>query len=157
MRFLRSVRSKAFSTPSLLSVMSKRKRRDIPSHADGLAPGIKIPRRTADYSEWGWVHTEVTTPQHITNEHRQAAYGFSPRNALKKPICRSKYLSTKATVPVVDSKGKGKAIQNQDDDIITISDDEPEAIPCSKKTCRTNPNCLNFLGQVRWKDEGAGT
>lgn len=39
-----------------------------------------------------------------------------------------------------------------DDDVIVISDDEPPA--CSKKLCKGNPNCLNYLGQERWEDEG---
>ncbi|KAJ8496755.1 hypothetical protein ONZ45_g12333 [Pleurotus djamor] len=38
------------------------------------------------------------------------------------------------------------------DDVIVISDDdlEPE---CTKKTCKNNPNCLNYLGQDIWESE----
>lgn len=38
------------------------------------------------------------------------------------------------------------------EDIIVISDDD--APSCSKKDCKTNPNCLNYLGQESWEDEG---
>ena len=41
---------------------------------------------------------------------------------------------------------------DEDDGVVVISDDEGPT--CDKKTCRSNPNCLNYLGQEQWEDEG---
>lgn len=90
----------------------------------------------------------------ITLEHRMSACNLSQRN--DTPYCRSKFaakedeghaqISTDRQLPLPSVDGE------LDDDIIIISDDEQPS--CSKKLCKTNPNCLNYLGQEMWEDEG---
>lgn len=132
---------------------SKRKRRASPV-PKGLAAGEQLQRSTltgSDSSAWGWVGTEVLDASEITQEHRLIACGLSKRN--RYPICPNKYAPTdkqkasprdEVTLPSVDGE--------LDDDVIVISDDEPQQ--CSKKICKNNPNCLNYLGQEKWEDEG---
>ncbi|TFY64882.1 hypothetical protein EVJ58_g2344 [Rhodofomes roseus] len=48
--------------------------------------------------------------------------------------------------------GGGKVAEGElEDDIIVISDDE--APRCTSKACKSNPYCLNYLGQEKWEDE----
>ena len=50
-------------------------------------------------------------------------------------------------------KGASSSAEGEiEDDVIVISDDD--APPCTKKLCRANPNCLNYLGQEKWEEEG---
>lgn len=81
--------------------------------------------------------------------------GLSSRN--KQPFCSNKYASIekKRKSPREDSDiPMSPTVSNYelDNDVIVISDDEPP--PCSKKLCKNNPNCLNYLGQDKWEDEG---
>lgn len=130
---------------------SKRKRRASPA-LKGLAAGEQLKRNTLagnDASPWGWVGTEVHDASHITNEHRMITCGLSRRS--RHPFCTNKYASMvdrKRPSPRHERTANGEL----DDDVIVISDDEPPA--CSKKLCKGNPNCLNYLGQERWEDEG---
>ena len=39
-----------------------------------------------------------------------------------------------------------------DGDLIVVSDDEGPL--CDKKSCQSNPYCLNYLGQKMWEDKG---
>ena len=90
----------------------------------------------------------------ITLEHRMLACHLSQRNDI--PYCHSKF-------EVKEDEGHAKNSREPqpplpsvdgelDDDIIVISDDEQPS--CSKKLCKANPNCLNYLGQEMWEDEG---
>lgn len=129
---------------------SKRKRRTDQT-PKGLAAGEQLKRSTLggnDSSPWGWVGTEVFDPSQITQEHRMRTCGLSRRNRL--PFCPNKYalVDKKRTPPRRGAAANGEL----DDDVIVISDDELP--PCSKKLCKNNPNCLNYLGQERWEDEG---
>ncbi|KAG9126666.1 hypothetical protein FRC07_002539 [Ceratobasidium sp. 392] len=93
----------------------------------------------ASFSEWGWVGTEVHSATDIGPQHRAAACGF------RKPICKNKQAPAKAPIqPAVP--------QDPDDDVVVISDDEPE---CSIKACKSNPNCCNYLGQGKWVNEAS--
>lgn len=96
--------------------------------------------------------------EQITHEHCQAACGFAPRNALYKPLCPNKYLPQTKKPGLLTAKAKAKPKLGDDfsaDNIVEISDDDATlAVSCSKKSCRTNPNCLNYLGQSKWNDEG---
>lgn len=75
--------------------------------------------------------------------------GLSRRS--KNPFCVNKYAHKpeKRSSPVPKRDVADGELQ---DDVIVISDDEPP--PCSKKLCKNNPNCLNYLGQDTWEDEG---
>ena len=88
----------------------------------------------------------------ITLEHRMLACNLSQRNYL--PYCRNKFSATEDDAPANSSRESSRPNVNGelDDDIIVISDDEQPS--CSKKLCKTNPNCLNYLGQEKWEDEG---
>ena len=101
------------------------------------------------HSPWDWVGTEVTDPTAITPEHRQRACGFSPYVGF--PFCRNKAEAdaSQSIAPVVDI-----AVDQDDQDTIIVLSDSDEEPECSKKTCKSNPNCLNYLGQDKWLEEG---
>jgi ubiquitin carboxyl-terminal hydrolase 48 len=128
----------------------KRKRHASPS-SKGLVAGEQLKRNKLagrDYSAWGWVGTEVTDPSEITREHLLATCGFSKKN--NQHCCPNIYVEDtggrcRESKPVADSA-------EREADVIVISDDEEP--PCSKKRCKSNPNCLNYLGQEKWEDEG---
>ncbi|KAF7969279.1 hypothetical protein HWV62_27809 [Athelia sp. TMB] len=129
----------------------KRKR-----HADPapkiLAPGEYLKRSAlvggvTDYS-WGWVGTDVRDPARITSEHRMRSCGLS--RGSKHSYCSNKYAPEK-NVRDSGTRNQEAAGGELDDDVIVISDDEPS--PCSKKLCKGNPNCLNYLGQDKWEEE----
>ncbi|KAH6918351.1 hypothetical protein BKA70DRAFT_13800 [Coprinopsis sp. MPI-PUGE-AT-0042] len=121
----------------------KRKRRTPP--AKGLAPGEPLKRfllPSSSSTPWSWVDSEVKDPAEITHEHRLAAYGFSAKSGF--PACRNKY---------APQPEKGTSLLAEDDgDVIVISDDD-ENPQCSKKLCKNNPRCLNYLGQELWDSE----
>lgn len=133
----------------------KRTRRGSPSAA-ALAAGDRLKRAKLTgndyYSAWGWVGNEVTDPGHITTEHRLATCGFSKRSPWS--LCANRFGSTtkpaterpkvETEEPIADGELK--------EDIIVISDDEGPS--CSNKNCKSNPFCLNYLGQEKWEDEG---
>ncbi|KAF7304975.1 hypothetical protein MKEN_01212200 [Mycena kentingensis (nom. inval.)] len=112
--------------------MSKRLR-------DSDAP--KPPERSppiAVAAAWGWVGDEATDPAHITSDHLLATCGMSSRNAHR--FCRNKHTSTPNT---------------HKDEIIVISDEDEDDgdAPCTKKSCKNNPNCLNHFNQKKWESE----
>lgn len=136
----------------------------------GLAPGERLKRHKLDISdpEFGWVHSEIRDASKIRDEHLQAACGFHQRNAFKKPVCKNKY-ATPTPVPAranglknesskPDLLAKEQDVAPGEDEIIHISDDDDDvtyiAPQCSKRACKANPNCLNYLGQEKWLDEG---
>lgn len=127
----------------------KRKRRASPL-PKVLAAGEHLQRNKLSGNEspsWGWVGTDVLDVSQITKEHRMATCGLSRRS--RNSFCANKYaLLDRRSTSTSHSKTNG----GLDDDIIVISDDEPP--PCSKKLCKNNPNCLNYLGQEKWEDEG---
>jgi ubiquitin carboxyl-terminal hydrolase 48 len=99
-------------------------------------------------SRWGWVSSEVLDADNITLEHRMAASNLSTRNG--NPVCQNKYAVRSQESPVPE--GAAHVGGELSDDVIVISDaDEPL---CTKKLCKTNPWCLNHLGQEMWEDEG---
>ena len=129
---------------------SKRKRHPSPT-PKGLAAGEQLKRNTLtgnDSSAWGWVGTEVLDASQISKEHCMITCGLSKRS--RHPFCPNKYASVekKRASPRQERTANGEL----DDDVIVISDDEPPS--CSKKLCKNNPNCLNYLGQEKWEDVG---
>ncbi|KAJ3510286.1 hypothetical protein NLJ89_g4765 [Agrocybe chaxingu] len=118
---------------------------------DQLKPNA-LPRPSSS-NPWGWVVSEVSDAAGITQEHRISACNLSARN--KNTSCRNKYstitvkkdagAAPKATLPSSTATGE------LEDDIIVISDDEEPS--CSKKKCKANPMCLNYVGQDLWEDE----
>lgn len=131
----------------------KRLRRASPTQS-GLNAGERLKRtKLTDskvYSAWGWVSTEVTDVSHITPQHRLATCGFSDNSPF--PICPNRFAASNASSPVKSRQSSGGAGVEADDDVIVISDDESSK--CSLKACKSNPYCLNYLGQEKWEDEG---
>ncbi|KAJ7047010.1 hypothetical protein C8F04DRAFT_1062446 [Mycena alexandri] len=129
--------------------MPPKRKRDA---SQGLAPGETL-KRTAHAvhsSSWGWVGSEATNTSSITAEHLSAACGLSSRNT--HAVCRNKF----AKLPPRKEKSKSpKHITNGEiqEDIIVISSDDEEDVNCTKRGCKNNPNCLNYLGQKKWEDE----
>ncbi|KAG8727357.1 hypothetical protein FRC12_022558, partial [Ceratobasidium sp. 428] len=105
-----------------------------PPPANGFAGGTV---GGTSFSEWGWVGTEVQSADGIGPQHRATACGF------RKHICKNKQAPTKAPT-------QQAAPHDAEDEVVVISDDEPE---CSVKTCKNNPNCCNYLGQGKWLNE----
>ncbi|KAF7338128.1 hypothetical protein MVEN_02037600 [Mycena venus] len=131
--------------------MVKRKRDDASPASKGLAAGEPL-KRTAHAvasSSWGWVGSEASNTSQIQPEHLSAACGLSKRNT--HPFCRNKY----AKLPPKKEKKKPPppATGEIEEDIIVISSDEDEDVNCTKRLCKNNPNCLNYLGQRKWEDE----
>ncbi|KAI6118845.1 hypothetical protein EV401DRAFT_2057534 [Pisolithus croceorrhizus] len=132
----------------------KRKRRPSPP-PKGLAAGEHLKRAKLagnNSSAWGWVDIEVSDPSQITPEHRLMTCGLSRRN--RNPFCGNKYVSKpEQSQPTVTLEPTVETANGEsENDIIVVSDDEPPN--CTKKACKNNPNCLNYLGQDKWEDEG---
>ncbi|KAI6138857.1 hypothetical protein EDD17DRAFT_1782678 [Pisolithus thermaeus] len=132
----------------------KRKRRPSPP-PKGLAAGEHLKRAKLagnNSSAWGWVDIEVSDPSQITPEHRLMTCGLSRRN--RNPFCGNKYVSKpEQSQPTVTLEPTVETANGEsENDIIVVSDDEPPN--CAKKACKNNPNCLNYLGQDKWEDEG---
>ncbi|KAF9265554.1 cysteine proteinase [Marasmius fiardii PR-910] len=123
----------------------KRKRRASPS-SKGLAAGEVLKRDRLPgnaTSAWGWVGTEVNDASQMTQEHVLTVYGLNSRSRHS-----NKYAPGENCPPPY----KGAVTGGKDeDDVIIISDDEDSQ--CSKKNCKNNPFCLNYLGQEKWDDE----
>ena len=133
---------------------SKRPRRASPA-AQGLSAGEKLKRAKlsgTDYLAWSWVGIQVTKAEDITPEHRLTVCGFSNKNP--HPFCPNKYAPD--IPPASPSRPaeppKPIASGELEDDVIVVSDDEVPA--CDSKLCKNNPNCLNYLGQEKWQNEG---
>ncbi|KAF4603807.1 hypothetical protein EYR38_004223 [Pleurotus pulmonarius] len=128
----------------------KRRRRASPP-AKGLPAGQKLQRNalaTPMRSPWSWVDTEVQDMNKISHEHRLATCGFSSRSAY--PFCNNKFGGASQHKAPESSK----EVDN-DDSVVVVTDDESQP-ECSKKACKNNPKCLNYLGQEAWAtEEGA--
>ncbi|KAH9946153.1 cysteine proteinase [Epithele typhae] len=135
----------------------KRTRRPSPSSA-GLSAGERLKRikltNNAAYSAWGWVETEVTQASDIRDEHLLATCGFSRRSS--HPICPNKHLpdfsnTSAKQSPVHSHSTRPQKVESEVvDDVIVISDDEGSS--CTPKLCKSNPYCLNYLGQDNWEN-----
>ncbi|PPQ63065.1 hypothetical protein CVT24_005920 [Panaeolus cyanescens] len=130
----------------------KRKRQD---RNNGLQANEKLKQKaahqTSNSAPWGWVVTEVSQIDEISLEHRLSTCNFSSRN--KQPRCRNVYAPSSSTSkglsPIATSS---TVVQGEsEDDVIIISDTEDDI--CDKKSCKSNPFCLNYLGQDFWEDE----
>jgi hypothetical protein len=101
---------------------------------------------------WGWVSSEVRDVDNITLEHRITASNLSLRNG--NPFCQNKYAigGQEFPVPYAASPNAPHVNGELSEDVIVVSDaDEPV---CAKRACKSNPYCLNYLGQEMWEDEG---
>ena len=133
--------------------MAPKRKRNASLPPKGLTPGELLKRNAINTpgSPWGWVGTEVTDLADITLEHRMLACNLSQRNDI--PYCCSKFGAKEDEGHAKGSREPQLPLPGElDDDIIVISDDEQPS--CSKKLCKANPNCLNYLGQDLWEDEG---
>ncbi|KAF8921110.1 cysteine proteinase [Mucidula mucida] len=122
--------------------MAPKRRTRASSPNNGLAPGQVLKRGALSdnsASPWAWVGTEAIEASQITLEHRLMSCGLSHRN--RHPFCHNKLKPKfKAKEPLTSVAA---------DDVIIISDDDEEPT-CSKKSCKLNPNCLNYLNVDTW-------
>ena len=94
----------------------------------------------------------MTDTSGITYEHRLATCGLS-RNS-SHTICPNKHVE-KPKAPSPPKVNEHTGAQEGDglaDDVIVISDDEGPT--CGTKICKSNPYCLNYLGQDKWENAG---
>ena len=107
-------------------------------------------------TRWEWVGVEVTKSVGMTQDHILATCNLSPRN--RNVRCTNKYSSdgVRKKATVVSKSLYGLPTTSDLDNIIIISDsdDDESAESCSKKICKRNPYCLNYLGQEMWENEG---
>ncbi|KAF8911983.1 hypothetical protein CPB84DRAFT_1760942 [Gymnopilus junonius] len=130
--------------------MPPRRKRNASSPPKGLQPGKNLKHdalpNVSSSSPWGW---------QITPEHRLAACNLSKRNNIS--ICSNKYLRCEAGASPRKSQTPFSGASGElMEDIIVISDDD-ERPSCSKKDCKSNPYCLNYLGQDMWEDEDSAS
>lgn len=124
----------------------KRKRRTA-AQANGLAPGENLNRAQFPGREefyWGWV-SSVPNATNISDDHLLRTCGFSPN--IQPRSCRNQHTR------LSDMGSKLSPVTDPDGDLIVVSDDESSAV-CDKKSCQSNPYCLNYLSQKIWEDEG---
>jgi len=110
----------------------------------------KDKRPSSANAPWGWVGSEVKCAEDITLEHRKSTCNLSQRN--NNALCINKY-SRSSNTKSISAPFLSTVNGELRDDIIVISDEDEEPA-CSKKECRVNPFCLNYLGQDKW-EEGA--
>lgn len=127
------------------------RRKRSPATNKGLQPGqslkrFLVPALRSQSSLWAWVGSDVSKEEDITTEHCLMACGLSSRNHF--PMCVSKCRAS----GLRQTSAAQKEHEPDRDDVIIISDDE--RVTCTKKDCKDNPNCLNYLGQDKWEDEG---
>ncbi|KAJ7724461.1 hypothetical protein DFH07DRAFT_854832 [Mycena maculata] len=132
--------------------MAPKRKRD--ASPKGLAPGEPL-KRTAQAiasSSWGWVGSEATDTDSISQEHLETTCGLSKWST--HPFCRNKFAKLPPRKEKELPKPRAHINGEIEEDIIVISSDDDEEDPsCTKKSCKNNPNCLNYLGQKKWEDE----
>lgn len=123
----------------------KRKRRTA-SQSNGLAAGETLSRAQFPGREelyWGWI-SSVPNAASISDDHFSRTCGFSPNSQPR--FCRNQYARSS------DATSELPLVTDPDGDLIVVSDDEGPL--CDKKSCQSNPYCLNYLGQKMWEDKG---
>ncbi|KAJ7510074.1 cysteine proteinase [Mycena galericulata] len=120
----------------------KRKRDASPKGLTAGEPLKRTPNAVAS-SAWDWVGSEATDISSITGEHLSTTCIPSTHR-----FCRNKYAKRKEK-----KKARAHIHGEIEEYIIVISSDEEEDPNCTKKQCKNNPNCLNYLGQRKWEDE----
>ena len=123
----------------------KRKRRAA-AQPNGLTAGetlnrAQLPGREELY--WGWI-SSVPNATSISDDQFLRTCGFSPNS--KPRFCPNQYAGSS------DATFELPPVTDPDGDLIVVSDDEGPV--CDKKSCHSNPYCLNYLGQHMWEDEG---
>src|ERR1700761_1468983 len=139
----------------------------------GLAAGIQLSRSTLPTSEWShpptekekwsWVLNPIATAADIGDEERwKVVFGGWP-------VCVNRFHPKVDMSPEEPARKKRKVEPeptNEDIIVIQDSDDSNSPIvpspkkkdvtqaPCSKKLCKSNPFCVNYLGQEAWEDYG---
>lgn len=119
----------------------------------GLAAGAKLKRNKLVHhdSRWSWVGESARAEQDITLEHCIEACGLAPHAPYFHPFCPNKYIVEKPRLGK-SATTKQNAAANNGEEVIVVSEDEKPK--CSKRDCKANPNCLNYLGQEFWESAG---
>jgi ubiquitin carboxyl-terminal hydrolase 48 len=110
---------------------------------------------------WNWVLSEASSPSQVTEHHTLSTCGFASRNARQKPICANQYDQAQFKALSSDSRNASRlkdhnTVRHDDEDsLLSINDEADSATAsCSKRTCQSNPNCLNYLGQAELVNVG---
>ncbi|KAF5315656.1 hypothetical protein D9611_004911 [Ephemerocybe angulata] len=124
-----------------------KRRRLATSATKGATSGEQFLKRftlpTSGQGQWSWVGTEVSKPDDITLEHQLIACGFSPRSG---------YVACPNTFTLSGNATETAQENAEDEEVIIVSDDEDSTPVCSKKNCKSNPRCLNYMGQDIWEN-----
>ncbi|KAG8814339.1 hypothetical protein FRC17_001193 [Serendipita sp. 399] len=105
---------------------------------------LTLMNATKSTSPMDWANT-VSNIDDIAPEHVLASYGIGLLGN-KRP-CPNKFKSS--------SPDRLESVRREDEmDIIELSDDEGPScdVTCSKSRCKSNPYCLNYLGQEMWEN-----
>ena len=118
-----------------------------------------MPIEVDDAAPWGWIEDASREPNFvITNRHLKTTCSFV--DGPKRGICRNLYAEAGR-----NEEKKRSSTSAPDPDIVEISDDPIEVDSsdnntsgdhpnkCSPGPCKSNPQCLNHLGQAKWEDE----
>lgn len=117
-----------------------------------------LPQKRPDDVLWNWVLSEALNASQVTDEHIASVYGFASRTASSKPICKNKFapkLPKTVAHPQSESAANQPPAADEDLDILIEEDPVAPVASCSKKSCLSNPNCLNYVGQAELVDEGS--
>lgn len=109
---------------------------------------------------WGWILNPVECVEDIKEENLLRACGIS--------LDRSSYCPNLYASKQEDEEGSPRKkqkllidVDSPDEDVIIVSSDD-ESKPtilskgaCTKKGCKGDPQCLNYLGQEMWEDQSA--
>ncbi|CAG7854462.1 Ubiquitin carboxyl-terminal hydrolase 48; AltName: Full=Deubiquitinating enzyme 48; AltName: Full=Ubiquitin thioesterase 48; AltName: Full=Ubiquitin-specific-processing protease 48 [Serendipita indica DSM 11827] len=111
-----------------------------PKGPNGAQQNLSLASSAAKDTEW---MSRVTNIGDINLAHAEIACGIG-QLGWRSP-CPNKFLDS------VDQAMKSTS--HDDKEVIDISDSEDEVIvqKCVKGRCKTNPYCLNFLGQETWE------
>ena len=126
--------------------MTMKRKRRAATQSNGLAVGetlnrAQLPGREELY--WGWI-SSVPNVTGISDDHFLRTCGFSPNSQPR--FCRNQYARSS------NASSELPPVTYPDGDLIVVSNDEGPL--CDKKSCQSNPYCLNYLGQKMWEDEG---
>jgi ubiquitin carboxyl-terminal hydrolase 48 len=92
----------------------------------------------------------ISTADEITEEHAFGACGIGPLS--RKQCCPNKF--TQDLKGTTNGFGNGNGAARVVIDVDTGTDEIQVIFPCSKARCKSNPYCLNHLGQDKWEDLG---
>lgn len=125
----------------------------------------KTAKERASDALWDWALSEVTNPSLIASDHLLQTYGFSARVSTCFPLhvdstfaaeSSSDLAPLETSEPRSSSESPSRDLPRQPESSDVNVDGTPPgpSSTCTKNQCRSNPNCLNHLGQEKLRSEG---